>query len=265
MSAALDMSIEAMDADSVPELPAKRVEKPTKFGGGEVASLLIALGRRSPDDFPQWVGHNARTVRLPNKHKSPWLFAYKAGLREKPKSKSYQEAGLRLEPMVFDAWVRELEAGRRTPDEAWLDSPQLESRILDGYPQQLRPKVWQTRFEDPKCSALAVYLDGWARDAFDGLVDVSIKTSMRSHDHLQPQYALQSQACIMAGEFAYSVVVLGECWAADYRNCPPEDRGPLKRWTVRPDAKLQQEIRDACDEGFEKVEELKTWAREQGL
>lgn len=196
------------------------------FGASEVATLLIALGRRSDVGAPKYVVENARK-----------LLAVKAGLRRPSKVGRAAREGNRSERALIAAW---------TADAACMVRDQLVSVThADAAPRSFWPLV------DRHCPRLTCTPDGWARDRFgsDVIVEAKCTTAPIAAPHWYWMTQVQAQLAVSACE--WGVLVIGDTWAAEWK-----EPGPVHAHVVERDEVAIAEIRSAVVDGWRRVEAL---------
>jgi hypothetical protein len=226
----LDMSPDGMDAE------ARAVAAPLDpwlqrrlhgFGASEIGTLAIALGHAT-DDAPKYMLANART-----------LFRQKAGLARARKAGRAADAGQRAERDVLRAWWE-------SPAHLWPRA------MLDTYAHaDAAPRSWWP-LVDRHCPRLTCTPDGWARSVLGEDVLLEVKTTASACDAVRWYWRLQVQAQLAVTACDFAVLVLGEFWAAEWR-----DPGPVRAWVIERDEDDIARVRAWVEEGWQRVEALR--------
>lgn len=261
----LDFGVEAMEPDGEElaslegmapdeERPGRREwheRRRIAFGGSDLGALYLVLGIRQPSESdPDWLIDKAKPVRVGSRKRKnlravPRLFAEKGGLRKERKDNDTSKAGREREIELLTQWRRHLESGSFRDEREELIIP-ASIRHVSAIPEEWLPLV------DRHCPRLAVSIDGWARDVFGTLIDVSAKCSVNEKPTLPWYNALQSQGVISATSAPYGVVVLGEQWGAGWKA-----DGPIRAWFVDRDDDEIARIHAAVEEGWARVDALR--------
>lgn len=202
------------------------------FGASELGALYIALGLRAPEPGdPKYLLDAASR-----------LFAVKARLR-KPKAAGKAAAGgQRRERDVLRDWTDKGCPG--------ADVTPWSVKHADELPKEYLPLV------DRYCPRLTCTPDAFARDSEDRLVHGEVKCTWRRDDErhmtgdLWWAYRLQVLGGIAVTAAHSGVCVVGLGYASD-------DDGSLCVFPVERDAEEIARIRDACAEGWKRVEAMK--------
>ncbi len=232
------------------------------WGASEIATLLVALGMRHAEDFPDRVRKSARVVRGRRSGvKAPRIFLVKAGLEAEYASNGVADTGKARERELFRQWRERVRRGIAGRDASSLDPSSL-VWALDVLPIEAQP------FVDRRCPALSMTPDAWARDVLGGLVMVDTKCSVHAYGAhetrpgVQPHHVLQLHGQMAVWDADHGLVVEGEQWGARWRDDGGEPMGPIVTWPVPRDEALIGEIRKACALGWERVEELRAQREE---
>lgn len=200
------------------------------FGASEIAALLIALGRRDAIGVPKYMEKNAKK-----------LLHVKAGLRKPDKVGRAAREGSRSERALVEAFRR---------DPACPVRDLLASVThADAAPKSFWPLV------DRHCPRLSCTPDGWCRDLFgaDVLLEAKCTTEPLGTPHWY--WTIQVQAGLAVSSCAWGVIVIGDCWAADWKQ-----PGPVHAHVIERDEAVIAEIRSAVVDGWQRVEALRSGA-----
>lgn len=255
----LDFSVDAMEAP--PERPAPEPaadpwleRRSHSFGASETAALLISLGLRHPEDFPRWVQDLAKPIRVAGlKERPPRLFAAKAGLAARPKVGRAAHVGTAREAELFEQAVMHVGRGTLRGGGELLDASTLRHAV--SVPRQWLPLV------DRHSARLSATPDAWGSDVLGRHVTVELKCSVKPYGELPEHYRLQVQAQIAVMGADAGVLVVGQGWAADFRQ--DGGGGPVVAWDIDRDDEVIRVLRDAARRGWEEVERLRAAAEEE--
>jgi hypothetical protein len=240
-------------AESNPRLARRQLS----FGASEVATLLVALGRRSPDGFPRWVKDSAHPIGA-GRHKGPRVFLEKAGIVGSLKPTRAATLGTEREPMLVRTWSMLVERELAGPDALGLDASSI-AYVPECIPQELLPLV--NRYEP----ALSCTPDVLLRDAFGTLGVADAKCSYEPfsdrYGGVPEQYVLQLQVQMDCCAAEFGIVFEGAGWSAEFRDRNGEPSGPVITWAVEKNDALIAELREAAAEGAERVRALREEAR----
>lgn len=219
-----------------------------RWGASEVATLLVALGRRPVESLPTYAQPDARITR--QTHGQPRIIAVKAGLVASRKRGRPAQLGLEREERLAHAWRDLVAHGHGGPGTEGLLASTL-VWVPHAIPRELLPLV------DPRCAYLAATPDAMIRDAFGALVPVDTKCSVKPYGGAKWHHVCQIhvQADITSAD--YGLIVEGEGWSAEWRDHAGEPSGPIRTWVVERDDALMSEIREAAEEGWHRVECLR--------
>lgn len=194
------------------------------FGASEIAALLIALGLREPVGVPKYMVENARKI-----------LAVKAGTRRPSKVGRAAREGSRSERALIAAW----DADGECPVRSVLGT----IAHADAAPRSFWPLV------DRHCPRLTCTPDGWARDLFgeDVIVEAKCTTAPLAEPHWY--WTVQVQAQLAVTSCAWGALVIGDEWAADWKQ-----PGRVHAHAVERDEAVIAEIRGAVVEGWRLVE-----------
>lgn len=227
------------------------------FGASEVAALLIALGRRPEDAFGSYPARASKT-----------LLKRKAGLRKPLKRPPEADRGKELEPELFRQWHTALLRGTATTGYA----PMIDAEsacYVEGLPPALRclsPAV------DHECPELSASLDVACFDVLGRLGVVDLKCSRDSYlappatAHMQSdereartlaRMTVQLHAQMAVTGAAWGTIVEGVRWCNDWAADHGRSQPVYTHDVFERNEALIEEIRDACREGWRRVEELR--------
>jgi hypothetical protein len=208
------------------------------FGASEMGALWIALEWATPDQresAPKYMLDNARR-----------LFEIKAGLRRSGSAGRVAARGASVERRLLAAWLGD--EGVRCPVRAEVAS----ACHADGVPRGWFPLV------DRDCPRLTATPDAWGTDILDAEIVIEIKSTARACIEPPWYWLLQVQAQLAVTGAAWGALVIGEWWAADWR-----EPGPISAyWVPRNEAQIAQ-IRAAVALGWERVERLRDASNEE--
>jgi len=226
------------------------------FGASDAAALMIAVGRRPAADFPRWVQDAARPIAP---WKQPRLFVEKAGLVGPLKRSRPSELGLERERELVRTWSALVARGVAGPDAELIDPASI-VYVPDVIPQELLP------FVNRYATALSCSPDMLVRNVLGvlGVADAKCNTDdyAERYGGAPPHYGLQLQVQMdtCAGEFG--LVIEGSGWGAEWRDHDDGSPcGPVRTWPVEKDDAVIAELREAGEEGAERVCALREEAR----
>lgn len=248
-----DFSVDAMEL-AAPELapvaaPADEwlARRMMGFGCSDLAPLLIALGLRSNDGVPGYIHDHSKRIRVKGHPGGvPRIFLEKAGLRAPLAAGEIAQRGLERERELLEQWRWRLRRRSYYDEAETLIDPESIIFAPDAIPRELLPLV------DRHCSALLDTPDAYARDVFDRLVVVQLKTSFREKRHLPWWWRDQTMGEVGLGA-AWGLVVCGDGWADPRRGLD----GPIRAWLVERDETAIAQLRGACVKGRSEVENLR--------
>lgn len=201
----------------------------SSIGASEIGALWIALGLASDDEIqraPKYMIENART-----------LVRVKAGrLRGRSAGKA-AERGSRVERRILAEWL----ADPRCEIRAQIAS----ACHADGVPRCWMPLV--DRIE-PRLSCTP---DAWGTDVLGDDVVIEIKSTARECRQAPWYWRLQVQSQLAVTGSAWGALVIGEWWAADWR-----EPGPITAYEVPRDEALIQRIRGAVSTAWLQIQEV---------
>ncbi len=221
-----EMEREARAVKPVAELDPWLERRGLHFGASEIAALMIALGRREAIGVPKYMAENARK-----------LLAVKAGLRRPSKVGRAAREGTRSERALVDTFAR---------GECDVRQMLVSVTHADAAPRSFWPLV------DRHCPRLSCTPDGWCRDVAgcDVLLEAKCTTSPLAAPHWY--WTIQVQAGLAVSSCEWGVIVIGDEWAADWKQ-----PGRVHAHVVERDEALIAEIRGAVVEGWQRVEALR--------
>lgn len=225
------------------------------IGGSDVPAILIALGRRSIDDAPDWMRQRARHVAIRGDiagiETTPRIFAEKAGIVAPLKAGPAAARGTDREGELVDGWRSLIAHGQGREHETLL----VAHSIRRAAPSRIFPLL------DRHCPRLCVTPDAWAEDITDGFVVVQAKCTYGEARSLRWYWRDQVQAEIAAQGADWGVLVCGEYWARPEGVAPGD--GPIRSWAVERDEAAIREIRDAVCEAWTRIEALREAAEKE--
>lgn len=226
------------------------------FGASEVASVMVALGLRDPEQWApsSWTLRNANFIKVKGGNKVPRIFLQKAGIKKPFADSPEADAGRRREWRLMDRW-RELSRTAETGASALIDPSSVQFTGF-GIPLNIMPLI------DRYCPSLSATPDGWARDGVSRFVTIDAKCSYHPYrakweGGIPPHVFLQKQAQMSVCAADYGLVVEGEEWSAtwkDDRGLPP---GPVVTHRVDRDDDVIEEIRQAVTKAMGIVKGLR--------
>lgn len=219
-----------------------------RWGASEVATLLVALGRRPLESLPSYLQPDAKVTR--QSHGEPRIFAQKAGLVPPRKAGKSAVRGLELEERLALCW-RDLVARGQA---GWVCDTLDASTLVwvpRAFPREVLPLI------DAACPELAATPDAFVRDTWGGLVCVDTKCSVKAYEGVKWHHVCQLTAQMAVCGADYSAIVEGEGWGAEWKDTAGEPAGPIRTYGVKRNQALIAEIRDAAREGWVRVERLR--------
>ncbi len=225
------------------------------FGGSDIGSLMVALGRRSPDLWSKssWTLRKAKPITVDEFGRYPRLFFVKAGIIPPLKRSKPAARGLALEHELLRQWrhmVHRRTAGAHVEQ---LDIVASTIRHIDAVDL---PEAWP--WIDRECFRHAVTLDAVCRSLWGELITADMKCSVHPYDRRLPEHiALQKQSQMACTTAELGLIVEGEGWGADWKDHAGKPSGPVVTWIVERDDRVISDIRGACEEGWEIVEKLR--------
>lgn len=224
------------------------------IGAGDVAKLMLALGRRPLDTAPAWLRDEVRPMaRMGGESR---FLLQKAGRVKRRKQGMEQRVGVRREAELFLAWLDDVETLAPMP----LDVDPDSAVWAGALPDELPP------WPDKECPRLCVRTDGWFRLAGDPvLCTLSLKCARYGYrtsawwsqcgDEAPWWYEMQGQSEMAALNAEHTLIVVGCGWIRDPDD--PRDDGPKKLIRVDRNDEEIREIRDAVREGWSRIEGLR--------
>lgn len=264
MSAAADMSdigcaelvMYAGPAERQPSRGRRITRGAYGIGAGDVAKLMLALGRRPLESAPRWLREEVAPMKRHGGQ--PRFLLQKAGRVRRRRQGHAQHTGLRREGELFLAWLEEVETLAPMP----IDIDPDTACWAGGLPDEFPP------WSDKQCPRLTVRTDGWFYTTTPGdrvLCTLSIKCARYGYrqpawwsqcgDETPWYYGLQAQAEMAALNAEHTLIVVGCGWIRDPED--PREDGPIKVMRVDRDEALIREIREAVTEGWERIESLR--------
>lgn len=222
------------------------------IGAGDVAKLMLAMGRRPLESAPRWMQAEVAPVKRMGGHSR--FLLQKAGRVKRLKQGSAQLGGLRREAELFLAWLDGVERGEECPLDLDATSPIWAGGLPDEFPP----------WPDKECPRLCVRTDGWARAANGALVMLSLKCARYGYscpawwngiDEAPWYYALQCQAEMAALNAEHALMVIGCGWLRDEED--PRDDGEIKTLRIDRDDAAIDEIRQCVEHGWAVIESLR--------
>ena len=209
-----------------------------RLGASEVAVAMACLGDLDAGRLTKAQQHEAAIIERGHGRGLPRLVARKAGLLREPKARADVEGYREVE--LVEAFRAEVSGatgklGRIDPESV---------RHASVIPIELQPIV------DRECDELAVSLDGWCREWWDGpLVTIDCKRTGSRFDTPRESWQHQIVAQCAAARAAWGVLVVGVGWAVS-----PEARGPVEIFVVEPTAAEIERVRDTARRFMREVE-----------
>ena len=259
MSEPLDLSADfaAMVDPEPPEAVA--VESPVDpwlvrrgfgFGASDVAVVLAALGRRSPDDLPVYMQKRVKLKRVRGMTPAPRVFMEKAGVVAPLKVGGPANLGSEREPELVRQWLDKVRRGAAGPDCLMLVAGS--AHYVEGdWPRQLIP------FVDPHCFRHRVSPDVLIENAFGGLECWDAKCSFKPYDGIKWCHRVQVTSQMAACNAEAGGILEGEGWSAPFRDHAGEPMGAIVSRSIERDEALVDEIRSADEEGWQRVEAIR--------
>jgi hypothetical protein len=219
------------------------------FGASDAPVLLAALGRRPIETLPEYLRADAKATN--RTHGQPRIIAQKAGLVEPRKRGSAAARGTEREVELLETWRELARRGEAGPVARCIDPDSVmhSSRL---------PRAWWP-LPDRHCPRLLASLDAWGTDSLLGAdVVIECKCSVRAYTGARWDYVVQLHAQMAVTGAELGAVIEGSGWAAEWTG----GGGPVRTWgggdglIVRNDA-LVSEIREAVEEGWQRVERLR--------
>lgn len=251
----LELAPEVVDAQLAEATPRrKHVSRGAYgFGGGDIAKLFLALGRRPLDSAPRWLREEVEPMKRMGGH--PRFLLQKAGRVKRRKSSHAQDVGVNREAELFLAWAESVAADHDSgPLPIDPDSPVWAGALPDEFP----PLV------DKDCPRLVARIDAWARTPDGALVLPSLKCAR--YGFAKPAwwngiteapwyYELQSQSEMAVCNADHALLVIGCGWIRDPDD--PREDGEIKPIRIDRNDALIAEIREAVFQGWAVVEQLR--------
>lgn len=233
--------------------PRRRSRGAYGIGAGDVAKLMLSMGRRPMDSAPAWLRKECEPMKRMGGHAR--FLLQKAGRVKRLKQGSAQQGGLDREAELFLAWS-ELVARSEGTGGLSLDgdSPMWAGALPDEFPP----------WSDKEVPRLCVRTDGWARTVDGKLVTLSLKCARygigrvawwNGLDSAPWYYALQCQAEMAALNADHSLMVIGCGWIRDEDD--PREDGDILVLRVDRDDEAIDEIRRCVTQGWAVIESLK--------
>lgn len=224
------------------------------IGAGDVAKLMLALGRRELESAPAWMRKEVKPMKRMGNHSR--FLLQKAGRVKRLASGHEQATGSNREAELFLRWLDEVETLAPMPLDIDPDSVVWAGGLPDEFPPWF----------DKECPRLTVRTDGWCRVESDRvLCTLSLKCARygfadpawwsQCGDEAPWYYALQAQAEMAALNAEYTLLVVGCGWIRDSDD--PREDGPVKTIRVDRNDELIREIRDVVREGWAEIEKLR--------
>jgi hypothetical protein len=249
MEETLDFSIAGMTP------PRRQSHGPYGIGAGDVAPLMLALGKRDPMTAPSWMRKKvAPMLRMGNE---PRFLLEKAGRVKRLASGDAQKTGVNREAELFLAFVEMVEQ----------DDPKLPDVARDIDPDSLvwggaLPREFSPFFE--RQSPLVARPDGWGRRRSGGLVTLSLKCARYGYDRpawwngiTEAPWYLDTQCQSEMGvlDSRHSLLIVGCGWIRDEDD--PRDDGDVLVLPVERDDVLIEECRDTARQSWARIQQLR--------
>lgn len=240
-----ELSAEPESARRAALSPLVRVPAPTDpwlerrthaWGASELPALLVALGRREASTVPGYLADNAKPIRT-RRGTWPRVVLEKAGAREPLARGEAARIGSAREPELLAAWVATL------TDADAIDAATVAHSA--SVPRWLWPVV------DRRCHRLAVSLDAWCTDVLGDPVVIEIKCGRIERRECPWYWRTQVQGQVAATDAGLGLVVCGQGWSRSMTAT-----GPIDAWPVERDDAEIAELREACAEGWQMVQQV---------
>jgi hypothetical protein len=245
MEETLDFSIAGMTP------PRRQSHGPYGIGAGDVAPLMLALGKRDIGSAPRWMREKVAPMkRMGNE---PRFLLEKAGRAKRLAQGSSQTTGVRREAELFLRFVERVEQGH-------LAGLSIDPDSLvwgGGLPREFSPF-----FE--RQSPLVARPDGWGRTSDGALVTLSLKCARYGYDRpawwngitTAPWYLeTQCQSEMGVLDSRLSLLIVGCGWIRD--DDDPRDDGDVLVLPVERDDVLIEECRDTARQSWARIQQLR--------
>lgn len=200
-------------------------------GASEIGALWIALGRATEEQAasaPKYLQDNART-----------LLRVKAGVLKGRSAGRVAARGQAVERRILAAWLGD--EGARCA---------VRSQVASATHADHVPRCWMP-LVDRDCPRLTATPDAWGVDVLGDDVVIEIKSTARECRQAPWYWLLQVQAQLAVTGASWGALVIGEWWAADWR-----EPGPITAYEVQRDDALIADIRASVGEAWRLIESL---------
>lgn len=241
----LDFSIAGM---SVPPRPSRGAYG---IGAGDVAPLMLALGKRDHSTAPRWMREKVKPMaRMGNE---PRFLLEKAGRVKRLAQSNAAGTGVRREAELFLRFVEAVECGGHS--DLNLDASSL---VWGG----ALPREFSPFFE--RQSPLVARPDGWGRTFDGGLVVLSLKCARYGYNapawwngitSAPWYYETQSAAEMAVCDAVRGLLVVGCGWIRD--DDDPREDGEILVLPVERNDALIEECRDTARQSWARIQQLR--------
>lgn len=230
------------------------------FGASDMAVVLVALGRYSPDLLSKGQQARAKAIRVKGLEPTPRVFLEKAGLRAPLKVGSAAGAGREREPELVAQWRRLVARGAAGPDAALVEPESIvyveDRRLRAVLPLPLRDAL------SPRLTATP---DVLARDILGDVGCWDGKCSVTPYPAVKWSHVVQLNTQMAVCDASHGGIVEGQGWGRAWVDPEREPLGPIVTWAVERDEALVGELREAAAEGWARVEDVRRrWEEMQG-
>lgn len=249
MTRALDFSVAGLTPDPLSEAYRPRPEHDPRadatqaWDASELAPLLVAYGLA-----PFGARYSGRVREAAQPYSAlglPKILAWKSGLRAKPRSKDMARDP-RRERLLFDAWRAGHAAAHGIEGRGWV-------RPIEALVPELFPAL------DRRSLRIASSPSGLARDSVGRLTTIRVRATHEAEPEPQWHRVIEAHADMLAVGAARALIVIGEYWAAEYR-----EPGEVRTRIVEPDTLVSELLRAVAVEAWTLVEALRQLGEGEG-